>query len=158
MIVLLTIIHIVAAVVMILAVLLQSGKSADLAGAFGGGGSQTAFGPRGAATALSKITTGTAIVFMLTSFALSILASRRTGSSVLQGASSAPVRQTVPVSAPPATPQPNPATPAAQSGSSNAAAAATVTVEKKGTASGASQAKQPTAKQKSGSSSPEKKQ
>ena len=61
---------------LIIVVLLQSGKSADIAAAFGGMGSQTAFGPRGAATVLSKATTWSAIIFMLTSITLSIFASR----------------------------------------------------------------------------------
>ena len=55
--VLLTIIHVLVCVFLIIVVLLQSGKAADLAGAFGGMGSQTAFGPRGSATLLSKATT-----------------------------------------------------------------------------------------------------
>ena len=58
--------------VLVIVVLLQSGKAADLAGAFGGAGSQTAFGPRGAATVLSRATTWCAIVFMMTSLALSV--------------------------------------------------------------------------------------
>ena len=62
-----SIIHVIVCLILILVVLLQSGKGADLAGAFGGGGSQTAFGARGTATFLSKLTTGAAIVFMLTS-------------------------------------------------------------------------------------------
>ena len=63
----LTTIHIIVCFILILSVLLQSGKSADLAGAFGGGGSQTVFGPRGAANLLSKIATVSAILFMATS-------------------------------------------------------------------------------------------
>ena len=61
---------------LIIVVLLQSGKSGDIAAAFGGMGSQTAFGPRGAATALSKATTWSTIIFMITSITLSIMASR----------------------------------------------------------------------------------
>lgn len=80
---LLTIVHVIVCFILILVVLLQSGKSADLAGAFGGAGSQTAFGPRGAATFLSKATTIAAIVFMLTSTVLAIYASRPRASSVL---------------------------------------------------------------------------
>jgi len=84
--ILITIIHIVVCVFLIAVVLLQSGKSGDLAAAFGGQGSQTAFGPRGAATALSKATTWSAIIFMVTSITLSIYASRRAGpKSVLSG-------------------------------------------------------------------------
>ncbi|MGD0500784.1 MAG: preprotein translocase subunit SecG [Bryobacteraceae bacterium] len=72
-------VHILVCVFLIIVVLLQSGKAADLAGAFGGMGSQTAFGPRGSATLLSKATTVSAVVFMLTSLTLSILATRNAG-------------------------------------------------------------------------------
>jgi preprotein translocase subunit SecG len=72
-------IHIVVCIFLIIVVLLQSGKAADLAGAFGGMGSQTAFGPRGSATLLSKATTVSAVLFMLTSLSLSILATRNAG-------------------------------------------------------------------------------
>ncbi len=75
----LTILHVVVAFFLIIVVLLQSGKAADLAGAFGGMGSQTAFGPRGAATVLSKATTIAAILFMLTSISLGIVKSRGQG-------------------------------------------------------------------------------
>lgn len=75
-------IHVVVCLFLIIVVLLQSGKAADLAGAFGGMGSQTAFGPRGSATLLSKATTISAIVFMLTSISLSIVATRGAGISV----------------------------------------------------------------------------
>lgn len=86
MIVLLTIVHVVVCVFLIIVVLLQSGKAADLAGAFGGMGSQTAFGPRGAATLLSKATTIAAVVFMLTSITLGVLETRTrgTGQSVIE--------------------------------------------------------------------------
>ncbi len=70
---LITIIHVLICLILIVAVLLQSGKAADLAGAFGGVGSQTAFGPRGTATILSKITTISAILFMVTSLGLWML-------------------------------------------------------------------------------------
>jgi len=73
MFVILTILHILVCVFLIIVVLLQSGKAADLAGAFGGMGSQTAFGPRGSATLLSKATTISAVVFMITSLSLSVL-------------------------------------------------------------------------------------
>jgi preprotein translocase subunit SecG len=82
--VIITIIHVIVSLVLIIAVLLQSGKAADLAGAFGGAGSQSTFGPRGGQTLLSKITTACAIIFMLTSLGLWILSSR-TGKSVLAG-------------------------------------------------------------------------
>jgi preprotein translocase subunit SecG len=82
----LTIIHVVVCLFLIIVVLLQSGKAADLAGAFGGMGSQTAFGPRGAATMLSKATTFAAVVFMLTSIWLGIEAGRHrnAGDSVIE--------------------------------------------------------------------------
>jgi preprotein translocase subunit SecG len=81
------IVHIVVCVFLIIVVLLQSGKAADLAGAFGGMGSQTAFGPRGSATLLSKATTISAVIFMITSMSLSILATRNAGlgTTVLEG-------------------------------------------------------------------------
>jgi len=72
-------IHVIVCVFLIIVVLLQSGKAADLAGAFGGMGSQTAFGPRGSATLLSKATTISAVLFMVTSLSLSILATRNAG-------------------------------------------------------------------------------
>ncbi len=65
-----TVIHVIVCLILILVVLLQSGKGADLASAFGGASSQTTFGPRGAATFLSKATTVAAILFMLTSLTL----------------------------------------------------------------------------------------
>ncbi len=64
--------HILVCFVLIIVIMLQSGSAADLAGAFGGAGSQTAFGPRGAATFLSRATTWCAIVFMMTSLTLSV--------------------------------------------------------------------------------------
>jgi preprotein translocase subunit SecG len=86
MITLVTIVHIIVCFFIIIVVLLQSGKSGDIAAAFGGMGSQTAFGPRGAASALSKATTWSAVIFMVTSITLSIVASRHAGpKSVLQG-------------------------------------------------------------------------
>ena len=76
---LLTTIHVIVCLFLVIVVLLQSGKAADLAGAFGGMGSQTAFGPRGAATVLSKATAIAAGLFMLTSISLSIMATRTAG-------------------------------------------------------------------------------
>src|SRR5213593_4827166 len=98
---LLTIVHVIVCLVLIMVVLLQTGKRADLAGAFGGGGSQTAFGARGAATFLSRMTSWCAVIFMATSLALALRASSRgTASSVLDtgpvpvGGQVPPVRQT----------------------------------------------------------------
>ena len=104
MIILITIIHVLVCLFLIAVVLLQSGKSGDLAASFGGQGSQTAFGPRGAATTLSRATTISAIVFMLTSITLAIYASRKTSAagSVLQGLQSPPAQsQPAPTPAPP---------------------------------------------------------
>ena len=89
MIYLLVFVHVVVCLFLIGVVLLQQGKSADLAGAFGGQGSQTAFGPRGAANLLTKLTTWAAILFMLLSIGLTILLSRNSGDhSVLSGTTS----------------------------------------------------------------------
>ena len=85
MVILLTIIHVLVCMFLIIVVLLQSGQSGDIAAAFGGMGSQTAFGPRGAATVLTKATTWCAVIFMITSISLSVLATRKGGNgSVLQ--------------------------------------------------------------------------
>ncbi len=93
MIYLVTTIHILVCVFIIIVVLLQSGKSGDISAAFGGQGSQTAFGPRGAASALSKATTWSAVAFMITSITLAVYSSKRSGpSSVLQGIKSQPVK------------------------------------------------------------------
>lgn len=96
--------------VLIIVVLLQSGKAADLAGAFGGAGSQTAFGPRGAANVLSKATTWCAIMFMLCAMALVLRSDKAVGqgSSILQRVSQ-PAPKPAPV-APPITPATTPAT------------------------------------------------
>ncbi len=105
-------IHVVVCLFLIIVILLQSGKAADLAGAFGGMGSQTAFGPRGSATLLSKATTISAIVFMCTSFALSILATRNAGATATVLERKAPAKQSVPAGANPASgPAPMTATP-----------------------------------------------
>jgi preprotein translocase subunit SecG len=88
-------IHVIVCLFLIGVVLLQQGKSADLAGAFGGQGSQTAFGPRGAANLLTKLTTWGAVIFMLLSLTLTILLARSNSNdhSVLSGA---PTQQTTP--------------------------------------------------------------
>jgi preprotein translocase subunit SecG len=89
---LITIIHVVICGVLIIAVLMQSGKAADLAGAFGGVGSQTAFGARGTANILSKMTTVCAILFMFTSLGLWILSGREAKSAV-SGEKAVPVKE-----------------------------------------------------------------
>ena len=88
----LTVIHIMICMVLIVTVLLQSGKAADLAGAFGGAGSQSAFGPRGAKTLLSKMTTICAVLFMFTSLGLWIISGRQSSGSVLSGEQAPPVK------------------------------------------------------------------
>src|SRR5579875_61446 len=86
MLILLVVVHVIVCLFLVGVVLIQQGKSADLAGAFGGQGSQTAFGPRGAANLLTRLTTWGAVIFMLTSIALTIALARSTGSkSVLSG-------------------------------------------------------------------------
>lgn len=93
MIYLITAIHIIVCFFIIIVVLLQSGTSGDISAAFGGQGSQTAFGPRGAASLLSKVTTWSAVAFMVTSITLSVYASKRSGSgSVLQGVKTQPAK------------------------------------------------------------------
>jgi preprotein translocase subunit SecG len=86
-------IHVVACVFLIFVVLLQSAQAADLAGAFGGGGSQTALGMRGATTLLQKATTTAAVIFMVTSLALGMTGKRSV--SLIEGlddpAATAPV-------------------------------------------------------------------
>ncbi len=106
--------HILVCFVLVCVIMLQSGNAADLAGAFGGAGSQTAFGPRGAATFLSRATTWCAIVFMATSLALSFkraTPSSSTGSILeqTQKAGTAPAKPAAPAT--PLTPlqQPSPA-------------------------------------------------
>lgn len=78
---LVTILHVLICFFLVIVVLLQSGKAGDIASAFGGMGTQTAFGPRGSATVLSKATTVAAALFMMTSLTLAIFASRRAGSA-----------------------------------------------------------------------------
>ena len=107
--ILITVIHVIVCLFLIAVVLLQSGKSGDLAAAFGGQGSQTAFGPRGAASVLSRATTWSAIIFMVTSITLSIYAARKTGpTSVLSGVKPSQTKSqpaTPAPTAPPAVPQ-----------------------------------------------------
>ena len=81
------VVHVIVCIFLIGVVLLQQGKSADLAGTFGGQGSQTAFGPRAAANLLTKMTTWAAALFMITSLSLTVLylRSSNSGGSVLSG-------------------------------------------------------------------------
>ena len=115
---LLTSFFVLNCLVLIIVVLLQSGKAADLAGAFGGAGSQTAFGPRGAANVLSKATTWCAVMFMVCAFAMVLRTDKAVGagSSVLEKASQpapkpAPATTpAAPATAPTTTPSTTPAT------------------------------------------------
>jgi preprotein translocase subunit SecG len=111
---LLTTFFIMNCLVLIIVVLLQSGKAADLAGAFGGAGSQTAFGPRGAATLLSQATTWCAIMFMVCAMALVLRVDKAGGSgaSVLEKLSKSAPAKTAPVTPVPAIPAPQSNTPA----------------------------------------------
>ena len=76
----LTVVHVLVCLILIVSVLLQRGKGAEIGAVFGGGGSSTVFGSRGAGTFLSRLTTGAAVVFFATSLTLAILGSGRTGS------------------------------------------------------------------------------
>jgi len=110
--------HILVCFVLVAVIMLQSGNAADLAGAFGGAGSQTAFGPRGAATFLSRATTWCAIVFMATSLALSFKRATPAAStgSILeqtQKSGTAPAKPSTPAPATPLTPL-QPSAPAQQ--------------------------------------------
>ncbi len=104
----LSIVHLLVTLGLILIVLLQSGKGADIGAAFGGGSSQTVFGGRGAATFLSKLTSALAILFMLTSLTLTILASQRGSSTVVGEEAPTPAQSAPrdPGSPGPATPSP----------------------------------------------------
>ena len=94
MIALLVVIHILVSLFLILVVLVQQGKGADLAGAFGGGGSQTAFGARGATTLLHKLTTAFFILFVITSMTLAVMQARPRGSVMNDHAApAAPVKK-----------------------------------------------------------------
>jgi preprotein translocase subunit SecG len=95
-----TALYVFVCFVLLMVILLQQGKGGDMASAFGGGSSQTAFGARGGATLLSKITAGFAVLFMLGALGLAIIGERGDSGSLLQGTPG------------PATPAPAPATPA----------------------------------------------
>jgi preprotein translocase subunit SecG len=115
--------HVLVCFVLIIVIMLQSGNAADLAGAFGGAGSQTAFGPRGAASFLSRATTWCAIVFMMTSLTLSVKrgpsdTSTSTGSILEQTQKQAPAPAKTTPAAPiqiPIPPGQTPVAPPAQS-------------------------------------------
>ena len=91
------VLHIIVCVALIMIVLLQTGKGADMGAAFGGGSSQTLFGSTGASSFLSKATTVVAIVFMLTSLILAYMSGNKSGKSIVMDAP-APIEQTLPAS------------------------------------------------------------
>ncbi len=114
--------HVFVSIAMIGIVLLQSGKGAEMGASFGAGGSQTVFGASGGNTFMNKLTTGAAIIFMLTSLTLAHLSSSGSSSSMMSGKSapakpatpaqqSAPTAPAVPQGAAPVQPAPAPATP-----------------------------------------------
>jgi len=107
------VLHVVVSIALILIVLLQTGKGSEIGASFGGGGNQTIFGSRGAATFLSKVTTGAAVMFMLTSLSLAIMTKNRTGSVI---------RDTAPRAAAPTAAPTAPALPASPAASPSPAA------------------------------------
>ena len=159
---LLTSFFVLNCLVLIIVVLLQSGKAADLAGAFGGAGSQTAFGPRGAANVLSKATTWCAVMFMLCAMAMVLRTDKAVGagSSVLEKvsqpapkpasapATTSPTHGTAPATTPSTTPATTPSTsqPNTQPASQPPASPATTPATQPGTQQPNSKpASQPTA-------------
>src|SRR5829696_9737604 len=109
---LVTALYVFACVLLLMVILLQQGKGGDMASAFGGGSSQTAFGARGGATLLAKVTAGFAALFMLSALSLAIIGERGDSASLLRGTPA------------PATPAPAPAAPAPESGAKPASAPA----------------------------------
>src|SRR5215510_14204474 len=110
---LLSFVYVLVCLVLLMVILLQQGKGGDMASAFGGGSSQTAFGARAGATVLSKMTTIFAVLFMVGALALAIIGQRTTGSSILSGTPGPPPAQKP--ATPPATPGNPTATPVAPS-------------------------------------------
>lgn len=94
--IILIILHVVVCIALIMIVLLQTGKGADMGAAFGGGSSQTLFGTTGASTFLSKATTVAAVVFMVTSLTLAYISSHQTPGSVMTDVKSPAAEQTSP--------------------------------------------------------------
>jgi preprotein translocase subunit SecG len=92
--VLMVIIYVLVCVFLILVVLLQQGKGADLAGAFGGGGSQTSFGPRTSTNIMHRLTTISFVLFVVLSMGLAILAGKHRKDTVMSGTEAAPAAQT----------------------------------------------------------------
>jgi preprotein translocase subunit SecG len=116
--IILVVLHIIVCVALIMIVLLQTGKGADLGAAFGGGSSQTLFGSTGATTFLHKMTTAAAIIFMLTSLALAYIVSHRTKGESIMTDAPPPIEQKADTQTSPA--QPETTAPAPASGESDA--------------------------------------
>lgn len=106
----LVIMHVIVCIALILIVLLQTGKGADMGAAFGGGSSQTLFGSSGASTFLGKATTVAAVIFMLTSLGLAYLSTQRGGESIMSD-NKPPIEQQAPPFTPDKSAQPSPAVP-----------------------------------------------
>jgi len=107
------VVHVVVCIALIMIILLQSGKGANMGAAFGGGSSQTLFGSTGSSTFLGKLTTAAAVIFMLTSLSLAYFSGHRTDNSIMME-KKAPIEQkAVPTepAVPEKTSQPNPETP-----------------------------------------------
>ncbi len=101
---LVVILHVVVSVALILVILLQTGKGADIGAVFGGGSSQTLFGSSGPTSFLSKLTAAAAVIFMCTSLFLAYFAGGRPSSSIMKGGAPGP-SMPGPVGQPPAPPQ-----------------------------------------------------
>lgn len=98
--ILLTILHVLVSLFLIAVVLLQSGKGAEMGASFGSSGSQSVFGAGGGTTFLSKMTTGAAIIFMLTSLTLAYISGRPSSSSIMSGKSRSTTTEKVPAQVP----------------------------------------------------------
>ena len=110
---LVTALYVFVCFILLMVILLQQGKGGDMASAFGGGSSQTAFGARGGATLLSKITAGFAVLFMLGALGLAIMGQRGGSSTLMRGTAAPPApAQTTPTSPESSTSPAAPAAPA----------------------------------------------
>jgi len=110
--ILLTILHVAVSLFLIAVVLLQSGKGAEMGASFGSSGSQSVFGAGGGTTFLSKLTTGAAVIFMLTSLTLAYISGKPSSSSIMSGKSKPAATDKAPKQVVPAVPAPAPAVPA----------------------------------------------
>jgi len=119
---LVTALYVFVCFVLLMVILLQQGKGGDMASAFGGGSSQTAFGARGGATLLAKVTAGFAALFMLGALSLAIIGERGDSGSLLRGTPAPPTPASAPASPAPASgTTPAPATPESSTAPAQAA-------------------------------------